>query len=95
MQRLDQLDVRRLERLAFLFEMAWDFYQLENSLTIADIEPEHHHQQEHEMKGLFSAVKRFWNEIEAVYNPRLVAISDHGIIIDWVDERTGEKPWFS
>lgn len=51
--------------------------------------------EEPEVKGLFSAFKRFWNEIEAVYNPRLVAISDHGIIIDWIDERTGEKPWFS
>lgn len=35
------------------------------------------------------------NQIAAVYDPQLVPIISGGMIVDWVDSRTGENPWFS
>lgn len=51
------------------------------------------------MKEVLTRTRSFWkelvNQVKAVYDPQLVPIKQNGIIIGWVDERTGMQPWFS
>jgi hypothetical protein len=39
--------------------------------------------------------KNLLNQLKAVYDPRLQPVVIGGCIVDWVDSRTGERPWFS
>ncbi len=39
--------------------------------------------------------KNLFNQFKAVYAPQLQPVIEGGCIIDWVDGRTGERPWFS
>jgi hypothetical protein len=39
--------------------------------------------------------KNLFNQLKAVYDPQLQPIIEGGCIIDWVDARTGDRPWFS
>ncbi len=39
--------------------------------------------------------KNLVNQIKAVYKPELQPVVVEGCIIDWIDARTGQKPWFS
>ncbi len=39
--------------------------------------------------------KNLLNQLKAVYSPQLEPIKVGGIVVDWVDVRTGENPWFS
>jgi hypothetical protein len=39
--------------------------------------------------------KNFLNQLKAVYDPHLQPVVIGGCIVDWVDGRTGERPWFS
>jgi hypothetical protein len=34
------------------------------------------------------------NQIAAIYDPQLIPIMVDSHIIEWVDRRTGERPWF-
>ncbi len=40
-------------------------------------------------------LKNLLSQIKAVYDPQLQPVIVGGCIIDWVDVRTGQKPWFS
>lgn len=35
------------------------------------------------------------NQLAAIYEPQLVPVIVGDMIVDWVDSRTGENPWFS
>lgn len=39
--------------------------------------------------------KNLFNQIKAVYDPQLEPVIEAGCILDWVDSRTGDRPWFS
>jgi hypothetical protein len=39
--------------------------------------------------------KNLLNQLKAVYDPQLQAVIVGGCIVDWVDARTGDRPWFS
>lgn len=51
------------------------------------------------MKEVLTRTRSFWkgliNQVQAIYDPQLVPIRENGIIIGWVDQRTGMQPWFS
>jgi len=57
-------------------------------------------------KTKMNTLKRIWqditpslmalrNQLAAVIDPNLEPIIAGGMIIDWVDVRTGDRPWFS
>jgi hypothetical protein len=61
-------------------------------------------------KAKMNTLKRIWqalntditpsllalkNQLAAIYDPHLVPIIAGGMIVDWVDARTGDSPWFS
>ena len=58
-----------------------------------------YHQQEEEMREALTRTRSFWkgliDQVKAIYDPQLVPIRENGIIIGWVDRRTGMQPWFS
>jgi hypothetical protein len=60
---------------------------------------EDYYTREKEMKEILTRSRSFWksfvDQIAAVYHPQLVPIKENGIIIGWVDSRTGMQPWFS
>lgn len=35
------------------------------------------------------------NQLAAIYKLQLVPVIVGGMIVDWVDSRTGDSPWFS
>jgi hypothetical protein len=54
------------------------------------------------------ALKKFWkalnaditphllelqNQLAAIYDPQLVPVVVAGVTVEWVDRRTGERPW--
>ncbi len=39
--------------------------------------------------------KNLLNQIKAVYDPQLQPVIIGGCIVDWVDVRTNDRPWFS
>ncbi len=39
--------------------------------------------------------KNLLNQLKAVYDPQLQSVIVGGCIVDWVDARTGDRPWFS
>jgi hypothetical protein len=39
--------------------------------------------------------KGLLNQLKAMYDPQLQPVLVGECIVDWVDVRTGEKPWFS
>jgi hypothetical protein len=39
------------------------------------------------------ALKDFKNQVLAIYDPQLIPIMVDSHIIEWVDSRTGERPW--
>lgn len=39
------------------------------------------------------AIKDLQNQLAAIYNPQLVPVVIGDCIIDWVDTRTGDRPW--
>lgn len=39
--------------------------------------------------------KTLLSQIRAVYDPQLQPVIVGGCIVDWVDSRTNERPWFS
>ena len=41
------------------------------------------------------AFKNLINQLKALYEPQLVPIKAGGIVLEWVDSRTSERPWFS
>jgi len=41
------------------------------------------------------AFKSLFNQIRAIYNPQLKPFIIGGCIVEWVDVRTNERPWFS
>jgi hypothetical protein len=34
------------------------------------------------------------NQIAAIYSPELIPVRSAGVTLEWIDRRTGEKPWF-
>ena len=57
-------------------------------------------------KTKMNTLKRIWqditpslmalrNQFAAVYDPNLEPIIAGGMIVDWIDVRTGDRPWFS
>jgi hypothetical protein len=34
------------------------------------------------------------NQIAAIYDPQLIPVHSGGVTVEWVDVRTGERPWF-
>jgi len=34
------------------------------------------------------------NQIAAIYDPQLIPIHSGDITIEWIDRRTGQRPWF-
>lgn len=51
------------------------------------------------MEQILGKTRSFWkgliNQVKAVYDPQLIPIKQGGIIVTWVDARTGMQPWFS
>jgi hypothetical protein len=47
------------------------------------------------MKGIAKFFRNLATQLQAVYDPDLIPVYGGGIIMDWVDARTGERPWFS
>jgi hypothetical protein len=47
------------------------------------------------MKGIAKFFKNLVTQLQVAYDPDLIPLYGGGIIIDWVDSRTGERPWFS
>lgn len=47
------------------------------------------------MKGIAKFFRNLATQLQAVYDPDLIPIYGGGIIMDWVDSRTGDRPWFS
>jgi hypothetical protein len=35
----------------------------------------------------------FKNQLAAIYNPQLVPVVVAGVTVEWVDRRTGDRPW--
>lgn len=63
-----------------------------------------------EMHLISGIAKKFWkglnaditpafrnliDQVKAVYDPHLEPVVSGGMIVDWVDIRTGKRPWFS
>lgn len=71
--------------------------EFESHEIAADFED--YYLREKEMREALSRTKSFWkgliNQVKAVYDPQLVPVRENGIIIGWVDARTGMQPWFS
>ena len=64
------------------------------------------HLQSLQSKTKMNTLKRIWqditpslmalrNQLAAVIDPKLEPIIAGGMIIEWVDVRTGDRPWFS
>lgn len=39
------------------------------------------------------ALKDLKNQLQAIYDPQLVPVTVGDMTIEWVDRRTGERPW--
>lgn len=40
------------------------------------------------------ALKDLKKQLQAIYDPQLVPVTVGDMTIEWVDRRTGERPWF-
>lgn len=97
-QQLDELrGLIKILQSQLAFEGTDPSDSLEDSSIAEDIK--RYQEQEEEMREVLTRTRSFWkglvDQVAAVVDPQLVPVRENGIIITWVDARTGMQPWFS